>query len=418
MQSRSATALTLNPAFLLGSLIAIYFLIGRWTFARLSGDYDQVPLFEQPRVWTVAMIIVLAGIVFTELRHRGSYRPQSVDVAIIVWFTYVLMSAIWAPDAELAAEKFVEVAMMLVVAVAIAMVRSPDTQGQALLGFWWTLVAMGAAMGLLALYMSTGGRVFTPTGGPNIFGRNMGLTGIGALMLATRSFSLAKVSLYTIVLLSAVWVVMCGSRGALLATGVAGIVLFLTARVGFTTKITASLAFSIAAIFMFANTEAGRNATDVFRNRILRQTIEQRYTADRDDLFIEAYELGMEKPIIGWGLSGFLANSWIYPHNLFLETFAEGGMIGVLLLMWIFWKWWTSLRRDRRAMTGTSLAAMVLLVVAASFSGNYYDSRGVFLFLALSVEAIMPNRLPALAPSPSTVESPALGSMSAAPVGS
>ncbi|WP_425398228.1 O-antigen ligase family protein [Aeoliella sp.] len=418
MQPRPATALSFNPAFLVGSLLALYFFLGRWTFARLQGDYELVPLMEQPRVWAIGMIVVLAAIVFTEVRHRGSYRPQPIDTVLLAWFSYLLISAVWAPDAELAVEKFSEVAMLLVVTLAIAMIRSPDTQGQALLGFWWTVVAMGAAMGLLALYMSTGGRVFTPTGGPNIFGRNMGLTGIGAMMLATRCFSLAKVSLYTIVVLSAIWVVMCGSRGALLATGVAGVVLFLTARTNFATKITASLAFAMAAMFMFANTEAGRNAMDVFRHRILQQTVEQRYTADRDDLFTEAVELGMEKPVLGWGLSGFRANSWTYPHNIFLEAFAEGGVIGVVLLLWLFWSWWRALRRNRSAMTGTTLAGMALLVTSACFSGNFYDSRGVFLFLAISVEAIASNRVSLPSMHSSAVRSPAMGNVSATPAGS
>lgn len=380
--------LVVHPAFLLGSLIALYFLLGRWTFARLQGDFDQLPLYEQPRVWVIGAIAVLSGLIYFTLYERGLTELRQIDFAIIAWLSYMLISSLWAPDSQLASEKAMEVVMLLVVALSIAMIRSPATEGKALLGFWYALVAIGAAMGLLALYMSAGGRVFTPTGGPNIFGRNMGLVGVGALMLATRNVAVAQLSLYVVVVLSAMWVVMCGSRGALLATGLAGFVLLLTSKTRIATKFLAVVSFSLASLVVFLNTEAGRNAIDVFRLRILQQTVEQRYTADRDDLFSEAVELGLARPFTGWGLSGFRANSWTYPHNLFLEAFSEGGIVGLSLLLWIFWIWWRTLRRNPQAKTGTNLATMALMVTAACFSGNFYDSRGVFLFLALSIDPL------------------------------
>ena len=380
--------LILHPAFVLGGLLALYFLLGRWTFARLQGDYDEVPYLVQPRVWAIAMIALLAALTFCALRDRGISSWKPIDVTIIAWIGYMLITWLWAPDPKLAADKGIEMLMLLTVAVSIAVTRSPATEGWAMLGFWYGLVAIGAAMGLLALYMSSGGRVFTPTGGPNIFGRNMGLVGVGALLLATRHFAIQRIGLYVIVVLSAMWVVMCGSRGALLATGVAGMVLLATARARLSTKIAAVAAFAVAAIAAFFCTEVGRNAVDVFRHRILQQTVEQRYTSSRDSLFSDAIQLGLEQPVAGCGLAGFRANSWTYPHNIFLEAFAEGGAIGVLLLLLVFWTWWQSLQHCRQAKTGTTLAAVALITTAASFSGNFYDSRGVFILLALTVDSL------------------------------
>lgn len=377
-----------QPAFVLGGLIALYFLIGRWNFARLASNYDTVTLFEQPRFWVLGVIAILAGLVFCSLRDRGLSRLRAVDVALLSWMTYMLISATWAPDTELATEKAIEVGMLITAAVAIALIRSPATEGDAMLGFWYALVMMGAAMGLLALYMSTGGRTFAPTGGPNIFGRNMGLVGVGAILLSTRSSTAAKLSLSIVVVLSAIWVVMCGSRGALLASGVAGLVLILTAQARLVTKAIAVIGFCVVGSVALLHTELGQTALEVFSHRILEQTVEKRYTASRDSLFSSAVELGLERPVAGWGLSGFRSHSWTYPHNLFLETFAEGGLIGVSLLLFVFWTWWRTLRSNRQAFSGTTLASLALVVTAASFSGNIYDSRGVFVLLALSIEAL------------------------------
>ncbi len=202
------------------------------------------------------------------------------------------------------------------------------------------------------------------------------------------NFAIARLALYVIVVLSAMWVVLCGSRGALLATGVAGVALLFSARARITTKLLAVGGFSAASVLLFLNTQSGRTAIDVFCHRILHQTVEQRYTSSRDDLFTLAFELGLQRPVAGWGLGGFRANSWTYPHNLFLETFAEGGLIGIALLAIVFWTWWRSVKRSRQPLPGTTLAALFLMVTSACFSGNFYDSRGVFLLLALSIEPL------------------------------
>ncbi len=381
--------LLVQPAFVLGGLVALYFLLGRWTFARLDGEYDAVSIFEQPRVWVIAAIASISGLMFCVFRERRLSEVRWVDVTLILWLVYMLVSASWAPDRGLAAEKAIEVALLVTVAVAIALTRSPYNDGMAMLGFWYVLVSIGAAMGLLALYMSSSGRTFAPTGGPNIFGRNMGLVGIGALVLAGRNIALARLSLYVVVLLSILWVIMCGSRGALLASGVAAVVLLLAGRAKWTSKVLAVVTFSLAGLVVLENTQLGRTATDVFRDRILHLTFEERHTAARDSLFSAAIELGMQRPVAGWGLSGFRTHSWTYPHNILLETFAEGGTIGLTLLLLVGWTWWRTIKLRGKSIPGTTYAALALLVTSASFSGNLYDSRGVFVLIALSVDPLI-----------------------------
>lgn len=385
MNSRPQSPIVLHPAFLLGNLLALYFLLGRWTFARLEGVYDEGHLWEQPRVWVIGLMLPLAGLMYYELRQRGATQLRTIDVAICTWLLYMLTSALWAPETEHLATKVSEVGMLLAVAISIALSRSAITDSRTLLGFWYGVVAAGAAMGILALVMSTGGRVFTPTGGPNIFGRNMGLVGVGALMLASRGNVAGKPFYYALVILSPMWVVMSGSRGALLALGVAGLVLLWTAKTRWATKIVGVAALGCMGAVAFFTTEFGQNAVEVFRHRILQQTVQQRYTSSRDDLFTHAIDVGLENLILGCGLSGFRAHSWTYPHNIVLETFAEGGLVGVALLAVVLLAWWRHLATCNHKTPGSLLAAMALMFTAASFSGNFYDSRGVFLLLALSI---------------------------------
>lgn len=404
--ARSQTPNILHPAFLLGNLLALYFLLGRWTFARLEGVYDEGHLWEQPRVWVIALILPLAGLMYYELRERGATRLYTVDIAICVWLVYMLTSALWAPETEHLTAKVSEIGMLLAVAISIALSRSNLTDSRTLLGFWYGVVAAGAAMGILALVMSTGGRVFTPTGGPNIFGRNMGLVGVGALMLATRGNVAGKPFYYALVILSPMWVVMSGSRGALLALGMAGLVLLWTAKTSWATKLVGVAALGCLGTVAFVATDVGRNAAEVFHHRILQQTVEQRYTSSRDDLFMQAVEVGLDSPVLGCGLSGFRAYSWTYPHNIVLETFAEGGLVGVVLLAMMLLAWWRHLARASHNTPGSLLAAMALMITAASFSGNFYDSRGVFLLLALSIAPLSHESTRTLARSSTTYRPP------------
>ena len=85
-----------------------------------------------------------------------------------------------------------------------------------------------------------------------------------------------------------------------------------------------------------------------------------------------------------------------------LETFCEGGLLGCgLLLSALSYAGW-KMRQLRRNLNSATLAAFVLLLVASQFSGDMYDSRGVFLvllFVVIGNRSEHAEKAPASSPS-------------------
>jgi O-antigen ligase len=170
----------------------------------------------------------------------------------------------------------------------------------------------------------------------------------------------------------------------------------ITAKTSVVKKSLILATMSAATAFAFLCTDVGSQALDVFQGRIVEQTVENRYLAGRDDLWYQAVEMAQERPITGWGLDGFRANSWNYPHNLFLEVLVEGGLIGFLLLLNVGRAWWLQCRRSRCRIPRSPLVALALTFTAAQTSGDLFDSRGVFLLAALSSSSAAAPRRRAL----------------------
>jgi len=373
--------------YLIGACLACYFLIGRWNFRRLEGDFDAVEAIQDPRVWLISLAAV-AVLLLSCFNYRGwwqRFRLQRVDAAILLFLSYMLLTALWGPDAELAAFKAYEVSLLLAVAVAVAITRQRDAAMNIASGFFFTLLAIGGAMAFYSIYQSTGGRIAAPGGGPNTFGRNMGLTALSALFFAARSGVniTTKISAAVMVVVALLLILMCGSRGGLMSACMGAMTIIVLSRTSLTRKAVILTGLALLAAAALFYTPAGRNAIDVFEHRIVEQTIENRYMSSRDDLWGHAIELGQLNPIFGLGLNGYQANSWTYPHNLVLEVWVEGGAIGVLLLSFAGFLFVRDCWRFRDRVSSPALAAFVLAFVAAQASGDLYDSRGVFLLMAL-----------------------------------
>ena len=372
-------------AQIFGFLLAVYYLVGRWSFGRLEGAFGSEPLVEQPRFWVIVAMVPVVLLMRPRTAQLGvRVRPTSVDLAVGWFLAYMILTALWAPSAELAGVKAGELALVLGVAVLIAASRPSLAHGDVQHGFWCMIVVVGIAMASLAFLYRTGGRIHVPSGGPNTFGRNMGLMGIGAAYLAARYGQAARPACVAAIVVAMLMVLLCGSRGGLLATSVAVATFTVTARTSLSSKIliVAVLAGATAGAISF--TDVGHNAAEVFRNRIVEQTLENRYFAARDVLWTDAWAMICEKPFFGWGLNGFRANSWTYPHNIFLESLVEGGVVGLALLLMIPWVWWRGFRRSGARISRVQLAALALLLTAAQTSGDLFDSRGVFLLIALA----------------------------------
>lgn len=374
----------MSSSFVFGCLLAFYFYVGRWTFARLDGDFFAVPVIEQPRFWLVAALVGVAVMMQTSVsRHARRFRLLSVDASMLAYLCYMMLTTIWGSSAGLAADKAFELALMSTVALVMAASRSCWLDDKIQLGFWSSIVIIGLALGTLAILNGSDLRAYAPGGGPNTFGRNMGLMAFGALYLASRYGLLARAAAIGLVALAAMLVVRCGSRGGLLASGGAAIIYTVSATTTLGKKILITGIMGAATAIGLFYTDAGQQAVEVFHGRVIEQTVENRYLAGRDDLWLTAIEMAQERLIFGSGLHEFELYNLTYPHNIFLETAVGGGLVGVALLMVMLWTSFAGILRNPRRLSRLQFAAVMLVLLASQTSGDLFDSRGIFLLCSL-----------------------------------
>lgn len=370
-----------------GFLVALYALVGRWSPARLVVESEEPGL--QPRhaivVCLVFMVILSLWSRFTSRWGVDKYARWTVT-AVFVFLGYTMLSAIWAPDSDHAVRKAADLAVEITATLcAYVLLTKTDLHAFAK-GFWGTVLVFGSIMAGLAAVLGSPGRAAVLGGGPNVFGRLMTLLCLAALraFISSRHYFLAVVWVF-LAAIGAQFIVMSGSRGALVGffCGVASF-LILVVRRNIKKVVVMSLAL-VGVVALLLNTDVGRKARLVYEERFLELTIRRRYDADRKKLLSVAWEAGTQSPMFGMGLSGFEdfpgSGEHRYPHNMFAEAFAEGGIVGLVLLCMPFLLLTLELVSRRTPLDPVNFGAFCAMFVAAQFSGDLYDSRNVFLFL-------------------------------------
>ncbi len=155
-----------------------------------------------------------------------------------------------------------------------------------------------------------------------------------------------------------------------------------------------SLLATAAVLVAITFTPLGKALTRSMEERFLRLTLKYEggsdseskvYLSGRESLYAAAYALGLDNPVAGAGLAAFPAlGLGVYPHNLFLEVFCEGGALGLALLGWVLLTFLRSALRGRRTINGATVGAVVLVLLGSQSSGDLYDSRALFLLMIMS----------------------------------
>jgi O-antigen ligase len=368
-----------------GALAALYLLTGRWTLSRLSEEAATPRFHDEIRFWVV-LLLVAAALLTSAPRLTSPGRRGGIAVLLLAaLFYYLLASATWAPDAELAAAKAYEVALVALATLGLARALASRESEHVLRSMWAAILVTAGALAAVAVARvvalgATGERLAVLGGGPNTFARIMGYLAVAALFFWTRRGR--SWAFMPIVSVALVLVLLSGSRGGLVAL-VAAVGVFVALEVRRAGRLLAG-ALVAAAVFALAAsyTQIGRAAVETYEQRVAQLLLQEQYTAGRTELYRSAYELGMREPLFGDGLAAFPARALgVYPHNLFLEAFCEAGIVGLGLLALALAAGTASALRGGRAPEGAALAAFVLVLVASQFSGDLYDSRGVFAFL-------------------------------------
>jgi O-antigen ligase len=379
-------------AFVLPGLILVLVALGgRYTLDRAGlRDLQWVDL----RLFGILVgLIVLAIDLARRPRRPAEYRPEGWLVVAILFFLYQIASGLWAPPLARVGPDALDVFLMGVLTVAIYLYTLGDPS--AVVRWTFLLFYLAAIVFALGALLVTGpgeqGRYAAFGGGPNVFVRIEILGAISAVALYRvyrRKLVFVAVPLFLFA------AVLSGSRAGLLAGVAVGIIALLRSRgrraIG--PAILVTLVTAVAAAVAW--TRAPSNVTNLIQQRFIQQTVEQGYVSGRTSIWSDAIRLALAHPFIGAGLDGFYglighASDVEYPHQYLLAVAAEGGIVGLALLLTSAVLWGGTVRRGRHHPMERSLtvAAAAYVAISSLFSGDYYDARLAWLFAAMAAAA-------------------------------
>ncbi len=243
---------------------------------------------------------------------------------------------------------------------------------------------------------------------PNNLANNISL-GLAALMgLAFGRVKTSSRAKYVATLMAAIMLVAIfdtGSRGALLAFGI-GFVTFavrgktLWARVKSVILVLAVLTGLVVAILQ----------TPSMVSRFKR-SINENNMAGREQIFPAAWDMFMEKPLIGWGPIDnqyevgrrviIIKDIHIYKgaanykgardtHNMFLDVLTSTGLFGAVPLFTYIIICMLAAWRARHGIQGVLPLTLVIMVVLINMSGNWIASKLDWLLMAYALASAKP----------------------------
>ncbi len=240
----------------IGILLALYLLTGRWSPARIF-DLEPSILYE-PRLWATFGLALVALLPAPRLGRSIPHVRGALGVVALqlVYLGFAMTSVAWAPEFDDALEEAAN-AMLMFVAVAslyrLCRTVDPRALNEAI---WRSLTSVLVALALIAIVGGLGtSRLAILGGGPNIFGRNMGLLCVIGLFFAMRKGSRSPWAIVSTV--AAALVVLSGSRGAMVATAAALVSLMFMGRHGLSRRLLALGVFVSIGLLVVGYTELG-----------------------------------------------------------------------------------------------------------------------------------------------------------------
>src|SRR5229473_744469 len=396
---------------LLAIILTVLFLVGRWNLERLGVDPDTID-FEsilersvatvliEPRLWLVLVGVPL--IILMEMDASGDARAHSgraeartsVGIFFVLGF-YLVTTIAWTPN-DNPFPAVVDICLMLVTLLVVARAARQEKFVEA---FWLWLERLLFAIAAFALFaqllqVASGdlpGRLSILGGGPNILGRFLGMLCLLMVAQSLRQGGGLRWSIAWRIVTAAVALILLlqtGSRGAFAGFLVGLLTLLLVRRMNVRLiGIGAIVIFSFVYLFKVI---LNADTIEYIDERWFVTTVEEGYLSARDVLLAEAYRLWLDRPVFGGGLDSFEYYTFgldRYPHNLVMEIAQAGGIVAALLLLaWIVHLILNSWH-GRNHYTEIGLSMTALIFGCASFSGDFYDSRLMFIFGVLTISS-------------------------------
>jgi O-antigen ligase len=317
-----------------GLMLFLIAIGGRYTLDRAG--FTTLGWVDLRVVGLLVALIVLVVDIARRPRLRIGGRHEGWLIAVLLFFLYQLGSGLWSPPGARIGEKTLDIILMAAFTIAFYLYALGDPERVVRTTF--LLFYIGAivfALGALIGGPGEQGRYSAFGGGPNVFVRIQILGVISAIALFAFHRKLLVFAAVPLFLLAAV---LSGSRAGLLAGAAIGGAALLRLRKrlrsGPVAATLVGLTVAGAAIWTFAPPAF----VSLIQDRFVEQTVKEHYTSDRTGIWQGAWHLAVDHPLIGTGLDGFYGligiNQGIeYPHNYVLGVAAEGGAVGILLLL-------------------------------------------------------------------------------------
>ncbi|WP_176715246.1 O-antigen ligase family protein [Tessaracoccus lapidicaptus] len=344
--------------------------------------------FDLELRWPLLGVSLVAAV----LPLSTSPKPNPPDrrlytflVLHLLWLATLAASAAWGIDATFAAPYLADICFLLT-AAALALPLAARAKPSDLDFLAHLVVAMAALFMSTALAVGPGesGRYAAFGGGPNVFVRIMG---IGLLFSVHLALSRRRWLWFCLVPTFFYGMLLSGSRGGVVSiVAVLGLALLLKlTSPRALVRLIASGALLIACMAVLIESVPG--LSEWFDARFVDTLLgDEIYTSGRDLLYQDGLKIFLDNPFLGGGLSDFpRRHSGGYPHNLFIETGAASGLVGLaplfLSIAVVMWVAVTSrpLANDRLIL----LLAGFLILAGSQFSGSYFDSRFAWFFFIL-----------------------------------
>jgi len=323
-------------------------------------------------LWLAIGMDCLKGTPSRTAQHAGN---SSVLILFLLCFFLIGGAAFTDGSAETIA-KALDVAVLACTVLAISVCQRrlagrEDAMHEALL---WACFLIGTAMSIFAILTADlTQRASIADGGPNTFVRIVVVAAVACIGLKRipRIIAFGATAGYLTL------IVLTQSRGGMLAFLCAVSLQFIWAF-GWRSKVVFG-AVGLASVAIVANfTKLGVRCVEIIQDRVFTQTFVQNYTAGRDEIYIDSWHIWQDSFLFGNGLNSWWERLGTYPHNIILEIGCDNGLLGVLLfaiLMCIY----TANASKCLSIASKSIACITLFYFLASqFSGDIYDSRGVF----------------------------------------
>lgn len=361
-----------------------------------------IPL-NMPYSLTITLWMLLAVITVPYLKY-AKFKISLEGVMVTIYGLYLLAGALYSPDLMGGLLKALEYLLIIVPAFFAPVLFGHRKQFRRALKLGMlSASSVLLLLGLGVIASGSIGRIAVLGGGPNVYGRLMffGFMTSFSMFCLPRTTTGHKVRG---VLLSTAFVIMMflsGSRGALVGfIGSLSLLLLFNKRMK--ARLLKSLLIIIGVLLVVTSLlllNRGKALQSNVLSRYLLWSQKSSSIAFRTELLTRALRLFEESPIFGKGTNAFPALVELpnapYPHNLVMETLAEGGILGLVSLLSILLPTsmkamliMTRITHDDAEITADvafAVSGFVFSLIVALFSGDLFDSRYVFFFAGVII---------------------------------